>query len=268
MKIFKILIYIIAAFITLNGITFSQENIANIFKEHNVRGNFLAYEYKENKFTVFYDARCKKSFQPASTFKIVSTLIALETGIVRDSNYIFKWDSTKYEDPNWNKDMNIAEAIRTSCEPCFQNLAREIGPDRMEFFIEKFNYGENKFDSTLGDKIDKFWLNGDLMVSSYEQIYFLNNLYLNNISAKKKHIDILKSMMLIEENPQYKLFGKTGTFSANKKPFGWFIGWIETKNTIHFFTINLDLRINEKIPLLPERKKLVLDIFKYMGVIQ
>lgn len=267
MKLFKFIIYSLLVFSINLEIAQSQDNIASIFKSYNLRGNFLSYEPKENKFTVFYDARCKKAYPPMSTFDIVSTLIALETGIIRDSNYIFKWDSTHHSNPLWNKDLNIRQALENSCEPCFKELAKKISHERMQFFIEKFNYGETTFDSTLENNLVKFWKNGDLKISSYQQIYLLNNLYLNIINAKKKHIDILKNMLILESTPEYKLFGKLGTQTEGKKPFAWFIGWIESNNKVYFFALNFDIKDPSKDIFEKERKDLTLDIFKYMGII-
>lgn len=265
----KIYIYIIVTIALSYGIASAKPGgIDSILKENNVRGSFLGYDNTTNKFNVFYDARCKKEFSPASTFKIANTLIGLETGIIKDSNYTFKWNGEKRESENWNKEMNAAEAIRVSCVPCFQQLAREIGPDRMRFFIDKFNYGTHNFDSTFAKVIDKFWLNGDLKISSYQQIYFLKNLYFNNINAKKKNIDILKSMLLIENNPEYKLYGKTGTIINGKKGFGWFVGWIEACKKVYFFALNIDIKEPDKSLLTEERKKITKEILQHLEVIK
>lgn len=245
----------------------AKPSIDSLFRAYNMRGSFLAYENVSNTFTVFYDARCKKAFPPASTFNIVDALMGLEMGIIKDTNYLFKWDGKARDLPAWDKDMNVSEALRQSCTPCFQGLEREIGADRVRFFIDKFNYGSNTFDSTFATKLDKFWMNGDLTITSYQQIYFLKNLFLNNLNAKKKNIDVIKSMMLIEDKPEYKIYGNTGTIT-DKRGFGWYIGWIEANSKVYFFAMNIDVRDPEKTTFNTERKELAKDIFRYMGIIK
>ena len=56
---------------------------------------------------------------PASTFKIINTLIALETGVIADENEIVKWpgktDTVKYGyRPDIYHDMSLKEAFKRS----------------------------------------------------------------------------------------------------------------------------------------------------------
>lgn len=239
--------------------------IDSIFRTHQLRGSFLMLDYSANKFTVYNDARCRRRISPASTFKIPNTLIALELGIVKDTNYLFKWDGTPRRMDIWNKDMNLAEAMRLSCVPCYQEIAVKIGRERMQQWLDKFNYG-NK---CIGDssQIDKFWLNDSLKISQYEQIDFLKKIYFSNLSAKKKNIDILKSIIIKESNEKYTISGKTGT-SLQKKLNGWYIGYVEKAGKVYFFALSIEANIPKEGLLTQERIALTYDILRHLKVIE
>jgi beta-lactamase class D len=43
-----------------------------------------------------------KAFLPASTFKILNSLISLETGAIPDKKVILTWDGIQRQVPEWN----------------------------------------------------------------------------------------------------------------------------------------------------------------------
>ncbi len=58
------------------------------------------------------------------------------------------------EIPGWNRNLTVREAFEASCVPAFQGLARQIGAERMQSWIDIVDYG-NRNMSAL---IDVFWL--------------------------------------------------------------------------------------------------------------
>lgn len=68
---------------------------------------------------------------PASTFKILSSLVALETGVAADDHAIIKWDGITRYPSELNQDLDMRTAFRLSATPHYQQLARFIGPDLM-----------------------------------------------------------------------------------------------------------------------------------------
>ena len=84
-----------------------------------------------------------------------ATGIGLEEGLVASPEQSFyEWDGVERSIPAWNQDLSLREAFQASCVPAFQQLARRIGPDRMQKWIEKIGYGNR--DISAG--IDVFWL--------------------------------------------------------------------------------------------------------------
>lgn len=214
-----------------------KNNLKKFFDYYNVKGSFLLYNLKEDSYTGYNIERCRKRFLPASTFKIFNSLVGIETGIIPDSNFIFYWDSTKYQVNNWNQDLILRKAFQYSCVPCYQNLARKVGMERMKFYIEKEQYGNE----VLTGPIDFFWLNATLKISQIEQIKFLKKLYNKELGFSLKAMQIVKHIMLIENKPDYKLRAKTG-WGIDKEGLniGWYVGYLEKNNNVYFFATNIE----------------------------
>lgn len=84
------------------------------------QGSFLLLDATAGRYTAYNLDRCRQGFLPASTFKIRNTLLGLETGAMRDTSEICRWDGVTRSLPAWNQDMSFAQAFRVSCVPCYQ----------------------------------------------------------------------------------------------------------------------------------------------------
>lgn len=218
------------------------------FDEYNVIGTFSLYDKNNKKFIRYNPKRAKLSFIPASTFKIANSLIGLETGVISGEEYIFKWNGEKRFLDIWNKDMDLNEAFNASCVPCYQELARNIGAERMQKWVRKLKYGNKN----INGGIDLFWLTGDLRISADEEVKFLRRLYENKLPLKQRTMDIVKKIMLREDNPEYKLYYKTGlqtidlSDSSGSKSLGWFVGYLEQNDNVYFFATNIETNDRQK----------------------
>jgi beta-lactamase class D len=54
---------------------------------------------------------------------------------------------------------------------------------------------------------------------------------------KKEHIEILKNIMIVEKTLSYTIRAKTGW----TKDIGWYVGYVETKDDVWFFALNMDV---------------------------
>jgi len=166
--------------------------------------------------------RCTQRFLPASTFKIFNSLAALETAVAPDDQLVIKWDSVKRK-PEWDKDMTMREAFKVSCVPYYQEIARRIGPARMQHYLDTVKYGNMK----IAGSIDNFWLNNSLQISADEEAGFVKRLYFNELPFSERSQRIVKTMMLQEETPNYNLYYKTGTGQAGDSMVYWVVGFAE-----------------------------------------
>ena len=167
--------------------------------------------------------RCLQRFLPASTFKIFNSLAALETAVAPDDQLIIKWDGIVRSRAEWNKDMTMREAFKVSNVGYYQEIARRIGPARMQHYLDTVKYGNMKMEG----KIDTFWLNNSLQISPDEQTGFVKKLYFAELPFSERTQRIVKTMMLQEQTPGYNLYYKTGTGHLGDKYVYWVVGFAE-----------------------------------------
>jgi len=144
-----------------------DKSLGKYFTENKVVGCFGLYNNATNEFTFYNKKRfTDSSFLPASTFKIVNSLIGLQTGVISSDSMIIKWDGVKRNVEEWNKDLSMYEAFRVSAVPYYQEVARRIGKDRMEYWMDTVNYGAGPKDTAfrIRTAIDSFWLDNTLKI--------------------------------------------------------------------------------------------------------
>lgn len=203
---------------------------------------------------------------PASTFKITNSIIALETGVVKDDSTLFKWDGKKRWLKSWEQDLIFKDAFHFSCVPCYQDVARRIGANRMNEYLDKLDYGNMIVDSS---NIDIFWLEGDSRITQFQQINFLKRFFESKLPISKRTEKRMKKLMVIEENKNYKLSGKTGWSVRNGNNNGWFVGYIEIESKIYFFATNLSPKESFNMEMFSMiRKEITLKAFKKLNIIK
>lgn len=236
---------------------YSSTDIENIFESENVNGCFIIYDLKNDKKLTFNAARLDSAFLPASTFKIINSMIALETGIVKDENEIIPWDSIDRGYDKWNMNQNLESGIKYSAVWFYQELARRIRHDRMEYWVKASKYGNQN----INGNIDSFWLNGEIRITPNQQIDFLKKLYFNQLPFSKENQEIVKKIMLVEQTPQYIIRAKTGWAARVDKQIGWYVGYLEKGENVYFFAINMDIQ-NDNDP--PKRKRITTKILDHI----
>jgi beta-lactamase class D len=163
---------------------------------------------------------------PASTFKVMLALIALETGALRSADEVVKWDGTPYQDkPEWQKDMALREAMQTSSEGYFGIVAKRIGRERLAEWVTRVGYGNGH----VGPNAPMAWHDGVLTVTARQQLAFVDRLRRGALPFSAKTIATVKASILDSDINGRRIYGKTGTHTGNKTQpgIGWWIGWVE-----------------------------------------
>lgn len=241
----------------LNG--YNTSDLKEIFEQKKVNGCFVIHDFKNNKSLTYNSARLDSAFLPASTFKIINSMIALETEVIKDENEIIKWDGKKRFIESWNRDHNLASGIKNSVVWFYQELARQIGEERMKYWVEKADYGNKN----IGGKIDLFWLNGDIRITPNQQIDFLKRLYLNQLPFQKKNQETVKKILLVEQADDYSIRAKTGWAARIEQEIGWYVGYFENKDNVYFFALNMDINSSDEAKY---RKQITTDILKVLNL--
>jgi beta-lactamase class D len=240
-----------------------SRNLAQNFQEAKSEGCFVLYDLKRDRYIRYNSNRCEKRFIPASTFKIFNSLVALETKAIADESTVIPWNGVSNSSfPAWNQDQTMRTAFMRSVVWFYQDLARRIGKERMTKYVQAAGYGNQD----IAEKIDSFWLNGNLRISPEEQIKFLVRLYKEDLPFSIDVMKTVKDIMVIERKESYTLRGKTG-WGRNVEGviegvinIGWYVGYLEKDNNVYFYALNFENQ-DPNFEMIPIRKKILYGIF-------
>jgi beta-lactamase class D len=239
------------------------------------QGAFVLYDVKNGRYYTYNDSLAKVRFNPYSTFKVFSTLVALGSGTARDKNFTIKYDSIKFPSKPWMRDAvpqkfwfqdhNLQSALQYSVNWFYLELHQKIGEPEMDDYIHRCNYGNRDISSGLNN----FWLGGSLGISAFEQVEFLNKMYFEKLKGFTTDAqELTKQIMLNESSNQYRLYGKTGTGEVeNDKLIGWYIGFLETENNAFIFALNMLVDDYPEISS-NKRQSIIKQIFRDLQIIR
>ncbi len=217
-------------------------SLKKYFDENHIQGAFGLFDNGQGKFTVYNLSRFKDSaYLPASTFKIINSLIGLQTGRIVNEKMVIKWDGIVRPVTEWNKDLTMEEAFKTSAVPYYQEVARRIGKDTMQHWLDTLGYAARYSKAVIKNNLDTFWLDNSVKITADEQLGLVKKLYFDQLPFQKRAQDIVKQVMRQEENANYKLSYKTGWGRSEKgNAIGWIIGWVEENKHPYFFALNIE----------------------------
>ncbi len=230
-------------------------DLSSYFGEHN--GSAVFYSPMNNLYKVYNLEASKEQRSPCSTFKIASTLAALEYGIITEDNSLRLWSGEEFWNSSWNKDISLDEAFKVSCVWYYRMLIDEIGQDRMQSFINSLEYG-NKDISDWEGKLNQnnnnraltgFWIEASLKISPYEQVEMLERIFGSATIFTNENITVLKRIMFVEQDvTPIKIYGKTGYGKQkNVSLDSWFVGMFENDSELEYFAIHLSESENPEV---------------------
>jgi beta-lactamase class D len=218
-----------------------RESLARHFADEGTAGTFVGYKTDDYLIIASDIDRSGQAFLPASTFKIPNSLIALETGVVEDPDKdVFKWDGIKRDIEAWNRDHTMRSAIAASAVPVYQEIARRIGAERMQHYVDLLDYGNHN----IGGGIDQFWLTGEMRIDPIRQIDFVDRLRRGVLPVSKRSQDLVCDILPVTRFGASLIRAKSGLLGAEigKPTLGWMVGWAEKDGKQTVFALNLDIR--------------------------
>jgi beta-lactamase class D len=218
-----------------------REDLAKRFADAGTAGTFVGYKTDDYLVIASDKDRSGEAKLPASTYKIPNSLIALETGVVGDPDKdIFKWDGVVRDIEAWNKDHTLRSAIAASAVPVYQEIARRIGEERMQKYVDLFEYGNRD----IGGGIDQFWLTGNLRIDPVQQVDFIDRLRRGTLPVSKRSQDWVRDILPVTKVGDSVIRAKSGLLGAEigKPSLGWMVGWAEKGSARTVFALNLDVR--------------------------
>ena len=73
-----------------------------------LNGTAVVYDASAMRYMVYHPELAETRRSPCSTFKIISSLIALENGILTPEDSTRAWSGEVFWNENWNKDMDLS----------------------------------------------------------------------------------------------------------------------------------------------------------------
>ncbi len=251
-----------------NNVT-EDNSIKKYFDENKVDGCFGLFDNGHGSFTVYNVARLRDSaYLPASTFKIVNSLIGIEIGRVKDDSTVIPWNGRPVTREECNRDLSMYSAFRISCPNWYQELARMIGKDTMQRWLDTLGYAQRYGKFKLENNLDTFWLDNSAKITADEQLGLVKKLYFDQLPFQQRTHGIVRRMMLMEDNTNYSLSYKTGWGTTEKgHALGWIVGWIEENRHPYFFVLQVE-HPDKNFNLGPVRLKILKDILKQHGFME
>lgn len=210
------------------------DDLSDYFSGYN--GCFVLYNANADTWTIYNETLAATRFSPNSTYKIYSALFALEHRVITPDASTLAWDGNSSSYPEWNRDQNLASAMRNSVNWYFQALDQQADLDSLKRFYQAIGYGN--YDVSGG--ISEFWLESSLKISALEQVELLKKLYDNDFQFAPGNVQAVKDSLKLSVSGSSVLSGKTGTGIINGERInGWFIGYVESGANTWFFAANI-----------------------------
>lgn len=217
--------------------TVERADWASVFADHGFEGTFVLYEIGTDLTQVHDLERAGTERLPASTFKILNSMIILETEVVSDVDEVIPWDGVTREVDSWNQDQTLRSAIEVSAVWAYQRLARQVGEERMGEWVSRVGYGN----ADIEGGITQFWLTGDLRVTPLGQVEFLRRFVEDDLPFRPDVTDQVRDILVRESGRGWAWSHKTGTALADSPPLGWLVGTAENEERMWVFALNVDL---------------------------
>ena len=212
----------------------AYEDLTSFFE--GFEGSFVLYDLLADSYTIHNGDMSVTRVSPASTYKIYSGLIALETGVIDTAYSVREWNGMTYPYESWNEDQTLISAMQNSVSWYFQDTDTQVGIKELDSYFTRLSYGNHD----LSGGVSNYWMESSLRISPVEQVALLKNFYQNNTIFQAGNVDTMKDILRLSEKDGAVLSGKTGTGSVNGKVInGWFIGYVEKGGRTFIFAANI-----------------------------
>ncbi|GAA4344056.1 penicillin-binding transpeptidase domain-containing protein [Flaviaesturariibacter amylovorans] len=239
----------------------------SLFTDCAATGSIVLFDERRKTWIASDTTGWRTPVLPASTFKIVNLLIALETGVIGSVQDTVRWpgstDTAKYGyRPEIYRDMTVQEAFKESAGWVFIELAKKVGRDRYRTLLAQAGYGNGN----LSERDTDFWNFGAFGISPYDQVRFLRALYDRSLPFAAQHLATVRDVLVAERTDSYTLSAKTGWTRYGGRNTGWWVGFVEGKSGTFFFaTLLLHDRKKARADFGTCRKEITKNVLKRLG---
>lgn len=216
-----------------------DDSLARYFDSAGVKGDFALLDNGQGRFTIYNLPRYRDSlYPPGATFDILQSLIALQTGVLKDDNATIEHDPRDTTDKTTNP-IKLRDAFQNNTlvnVVAFIGLAREIGIDTLKKWVDSLHYGNMH----LSGRLDSLGSGDSLKITADEQLGLTKKLYFNQLPFYRRPQELVRDMFSKETNSNYQLAYKTARIDYADHTMGWIMGWVEENKHPYFFVLNIE----------------------------
>lgn len=216
----------------------------------NFNGAAVVYDAADEQYLIYQKELADTRRSPCSTFKIISSLIAMENSVFSPDASVRTWSGEIFWNENWNRDTEFYQAFRDSCVWYFREVINETGKELMQKELNRLSYGNCDISDWEGRQntnnhnrvLTGFWIESSLLISPKEQAEVMERIFGNNSTYSRQSLDALKQAMLVTEqnDADFPIYGKTGMGKENGTLVdAWFTGFAERKDRNLYFCVYL-----------------------------
>ena len=215
-----------------------------------INGTAIIYDPAENSYQIYNQDLSLTRRSPCSTFKIISSLIALEKGVIEPNDSVRTWSGEIFWNEEWNKDIGFSDAFHASCVWYFREVIDEIGKDAMQEELNRLQYGNCDISDWEGHlntnnnnpALTGFWIESSLLISPKEQVEVMERIFGDNTDYSEETLNQLKQVMLLQEQNErgISIYGKTGMGKAHGIVVdSWYTGFADIEGKRIYFCVYL-----------------------------
>lgn len=214
-----------------------------------LNGAAVIYDAAKQQYSVFNQELAEEERSPCSTFKIVSSLAGLETGVIVPGDSVRTWNGRDYWMEEWNQDLDFERAFRASCVWYFREVTDEIGKEAIQEELNRLQYGNRDISDWGGElntnnsdpTLTGFWIESSLKISAAGQVGVMERIFGEDSIYKPETIEQLKQVMAVPDaGTECAVYGKTGMGKAGGIVVdSWFTGFAECDSGNKYFCVYL-----------------------------
>lgn len=213
-------------------------------------GAAVIYDPTENRCRIYNQELASTQRSPCSTFKIISSLMALEHGIIDPEQSVRSWSGEVFWNDDWNRDIDFYDAFSTSCIWYFREVINELGAETVQTELDRLSYGNCDISDWEGRQntnnsnraLTGFWVESSLKISPIEQAQVMERIFGSQSEYSVKTRETLEKAMRLSESvdSDIAIYGKTGMGkSAGVVVDAWFTGFADHNDRRVYFCVYL-----------------------------
>ncbi len=215
-----------------------------------LNGAAVVFDPAAGEYAVYNRELADTRRSPCSTFKIVSSLVGLESGVIPAGDSVRTWSGEHFWNEDWNRNIGFEDAFRTSCIWYFRDVIDELGPETVQKELDRLEYGNcdiSDWEGLINTNNGKmalrgFWVESSLKISAMEQVNVMDRIFGESSRYQAQTLEQLKAVMKLtgwEELP-FTIYGKTGMGKTDGITVdSWYTGFAEAQGRVMYFCVYL-----------------------------